>query len=250
MIGREIGHFLVGIMFLTRLPVPATLIYTEGRLARAARYFPMVGVLVGLITGGIYFLASQYLDPLLAGTMAIVMGMYVTGALHEDGFADCCDGLGGGQTREQALEIMRDSRIGTYGTCALIGSIALRAVSVSTFEAYQGFLALIIAHALSRGLLPLVLVSGRYARTRGLASSVAEGVSTQEAVVAVCFSVVVAMLLGPVAGIAACAAAVLCGSLMLAILLRRLGGYTGDGLGAIQQVAEISILITLSGVLA
>ena len=92
MIGREIGHFLVGIMFLTRLPVPATLIYSEGRLARAARYFPMVGVLVGLITGGLFFVASHYFDPLLAASMAVVLGLYVTGALHEDGFADCCDG--------------------------------------------------------------------------------------------------------------------------------------------------------------
>lgn len=250
MIGREIGHFLVGMMFLTRLPVPSTLIYSEGRLARAARYFPLVGVLVGLITGGMFFLTVQWLDPLLAGLLAILIGLLVTGAMHEDGLADCCDGLGGGHTRERALEIMRDSQIGTYGACGLIGTIGLRVIALGSFAAYEGFIALIIAHSLSRGLLPLVLISGKYARSRGLASSVAGGVQSYEAAMAVGFSVLLALVAGPVAGLAAGAAAVLCGGVMLAILLRRLGGYTGDGLGAIQQVAEISILITLSGIWA
>lgn len=250
MIGREIGHFLVGIMFLTRLPVPPSLIYSEGRLARAARYFPLVGVLVGLISGGVFFLTSQWFDSNLAAMLAILIGVLVTGALHEDGLADCCDGLGGGHTRERALQIMRDSRIGTYGACALIGTFGLRMGALSTFAAYEGFIALIVAHSVSRGLLPLVLVSGKYARTRGLASSVAGGVGTIEAAAAVIFSILFTMLAGPVAGSAAGAAAVLTGAVMLAILLRRLGGYTGDGLGAIQQVAEIAVLITLSGIWA
>ena len=246
MIGREIGHFLVGIMFLTRLPVPNGLIFSEGRLARAARYFPLVGILVGLITGGIFFGAAQYFDPHLAGFLTIIIGIFVTGALHEDGLADCCDGLGGGHTRERALEIMRDSRIGTYGACALIGSIGLRALAIGEMSAYEGFIALIIAHGLSRGLIPLVLVSGKYARTRGLASSVADGVSTIEAGLSVLIAAGLVLLAGPAAGIATFAAAIVAGGLMLAVLMRRLGGYTGDGLGAIQQVAEISALMMLA----
>ena len=97
MLTRQIGHFLVGIMFLTRLPVPSALNQTEGRLARAAVYFPLVGVLVGLIVGGIFVLSSQFLPSHLAGAIAIACGLIVTGALHEDGLADCCDGLGGGE---------------------------------------------------------------------------------------------------------------------------------------------------------
>ena len=250
MIGREIGHFLVGLMFMTRLPTPSGLIYSEGRLARASRYFPLVGVLVGLITGGVFFLASQYFAPTLSAFIAIIAGLFVTGALHEDGLADCCDGLGGGHTRERALEIMRDSRLGTYGTCALVGSIGLRTLALSEMGAYEGFIALIIAHGLSRGLIPLVLVSGKYARTRGLASSVADGVSAWESVLSVGLSALLLTLVGPVAGIATFAAAVLAGAFMLGILVRRLGGYTGDGLGAIQQVAEIASLIMLSAFLA
>ncbi len=246
MIGREIGHFLVGMMFLTRLPVPAGLIFSEGRLARAARYFPLVGILVGLISGGIYFVSCQYLAPSLAGFLAVIMGIFVTGALHEDGLADCCDGLGGGHTRERSLEIMRDSRIGTYGTCALIGSIGLRALAIGGMGAYEGFIALIIAHGLSRGLIPLVLVSGKYARTRGLASSVSNGVRGWEAFLSVAIAAVLVLLAGPNVGLVTFAAAVVGGGLMLTILVRRLGGYTGDGLGAVQQIAEIASLMTLS----
>lgn len=250
MIGREIGHFLVGMMFLTQLPAPSTLAHSEGRLARAARYFPLVGVLVGLLSGGAFFLFSMYLDPLLSAVLAIGVGLFVSGALHEDGLADCADGLGGGHSRERALEIMRDSRIGTFGTCALVGSLCARGAALATFQPYDGLMILIVAHGLSRGLLPLVLVSGRYARTRGLASSVADGVTTFEAIISIAFSVLIAMLVGPVAGVAALAAAAVSSGIMLAILVRRLGGYTGDGLGAIQQVSEISVMVVLSVLLA
>ena len=114
-IGREIGHFFVGVMFLTRLPVPRGLRQVDGRLARSARYFPLIGVLVGLIAGLTFYTASQFLSPFLAAGLAVMAGVITTGALHEDGLADCADGIWGGATRERALEIMRDSQIGTYG---------------------------------------------------------------------------------------------------------------------------------------
>ncbi|MEM9061348.1 MAG: adenosylcobinamide-GDP ribazoletransferase [Pseudomonadota bacterium] len=250
MIVREIGHFLVGVMFLTRLPVPSELHHVEGRLARAARYFPLVGILVGLIAGGVFFLTAQLLDAYLAGAAAVTVGMLITGGLHEDGLADTADGLGGGQTREHALEIMRDSRLGTYGGCALISSIGFRILALGTLAPVQGFLALVIAHTVSRALIPTVLVSGEYARSRGLASSVAQGVGSVEVAFAIITAFGVSMIGGYVAGLASCAAAVVGGGVMLAVLMRRLGGYTGDGLGAVQQVGEIAVLVVLSGLWA
>ena len=249
-IGREIGHFFVGIMFLTRLPVPSGLRQVEGRLARSARYFPLVGVLIGLLTGLVYLITSQGLPPFVCAGLTIVAGLLITGALHEDGLADTCDGLGGGATRERALEIMQDSRIGTYGACGLICSIGIRGLVLSYFDAYSGLIALIVCHAVSRAVIPPVLVAGHYARSRGLASSVAGGVSRVEAGVAVVLAFAIAFIAGPVAAIASMAAAFIAGGLMLAILVRRIGGYTGDGLGAIQQLAEIAVLITLAGIWA
>lgn len=249
-IGREIGNFFVGVMFLTRLPVPVGISHVEGRLARSAQYFPLIGVLVGVIAGGVFLLVAQVLPTYLAACLAVISGIIVTGALHEDGLADCADGLWGGTTRDRALEIMRDSRVGTYGACALIGSIGLRVMALFELQPEQGLIAMIIAHAVSRAMIPPVLVSGRHARTRGLASSVASGVSYPSAAMAVIIAFLIALLAGPVAAMAVFAAAVLSSGVMLAILIRKLGGYTGDGLGAIQQCAEIAILLTLAGVLA
>ncbi|MEM9140678.1 MAG: adenosylcobinamide-GDP ribazoletransferase, partial [Pseudomonadota bacterium] len=175
-------------------------------------------------------------------------GIVLTGGLHEDGLADCCDGLGGGATREHALEIMRDSRVGTFGAAALILSIGLRWAVLARFTPDQGLIALVMCHTISRAMIPPVLVSGHYARSRGLASSVAEGVTGLEAAFAMILAFAIAMIAGPVFGLAAFAAAIIAGGLMLSILMYRLGGYTGDGLGAIQQVAEIAILIVLAGV--
>ena len=248
LIGREIGHFFVGIMFLTRLPVPSGLRQVEGRLARSARYFPLVGVLIGVLTGMVFLIASQMLPSFICAGLAIVVGLLITGALHEDGLADTCDGLGGGATRERALEIMRDSRIGTYGACALICSIGIRGLTLSYFDAHSGLIALIVCHAVSRAVIPPVLVAGHYARSRGLASSVAGGVTGREAALAFFLACAVSLIAGPVAAVAAIAAAYFAGGVMLSILVRRIGGYTGDGLGAIQQLAEIAVLITLAGV--
>ncbi|MFK7943771.1 MAG: adenosylcobinamide-GDP ribazoletransferase [Paracoccaceae bacterium] len=250
LIGREIGHFFVGVMFLTRLPVPRGLRQVDGRLARSARYFPLIGVLVGLFSGCTFYLCAQVLSGYVSAGLAVLVGVLVTGALHEDGLADCADGIWGGATRERALEIMRDSRLGTYGCCAVVASIGLRVLALVEMEPWQGLIALITAHAVSRAMIPPVLVSGRYARTRGLASSVAEGVSGLAAAAAILLGFAVALIVGPAAAVACFAAAVVSGAIMLSILVRKLGGYTGDGLGAIQQFAEISVLITLSGLLA
>ena len=247
-IGQEIGHFFVGLLFLTRLPAPGGLHHSEGRLARAARYFPLVGVLIGLIAGAVFAIADMALPSTIAAGLALTAGLFVTGALHEDGLADTCDGIGGALDPDEALEIMRDSRLGTYGAAGLIMSLGLRWLALAQFTGIDGMIALVVGHAVSRAMLPPVLTSGRYARTRGLASSVAGGVRGGEALVALLLAMILAMIAGPVAGLLAIAAAVVAAGAALMLVMRKLGGYTGDTLGAIQQVAEIAVLITLGAV--
>ena len=249
-LGLEIGHFLVAVTFLTRLPMPGGLDHFEGRLARAARYFPLVGVLIGAIAGVTYFVAHQFVTPLLAAALALTASLLVTGALHEDGLADTCDGLGGAPDSDRALEIMRDSHIGTYGAAALVMSLGLRSVALSSFGATDGLIALVVAHALSRAMLPAVLTSTNYVRSQGLALSVAGGVRGAEAMIALLLALVVAMTAGLAAGLIAVAAGIVGAGITLVWVLRRLGGYTGDTLGAIQQVSEISVLIALSAYLS
>ena len=245
----EIGHFLVAVTFLTRLPVAAGLDHYEGRLARAARYFPLTGVLIGATAGLVFYLASLALAPPLAAGLAIAAGILVTGALHEDGLADTCDGMGA-RDPERMLEIMRDSRIGSYGTVALVLSIGLRWAALAGLSPVNGLIALIVAHTVSRAMLPPVLTSTKYARSQGLAQSVAGGVRGGEALVATLLAFAVAMTAGPIAGVVAMAAGIAAAGGVLAVVMRRLAGYTGDTLGAIQQVAEIAVLIVLGTMLS
>ncbi len=246
-VARQLGHLLVGVIFLTRLPVPVALDHCDGRLARAAPWFPVVGVIVGAIAGGTLLVAAALLPLPLAAGFAIAAGVLVTGALHEDGLADCCDGLGGGRSREHALQIMRDSRIGTFAGIGLFLSLGLRWAALAALAPAAGALALVVAHGVSRGMLAPVLAATGYAREHGAASAVAGGVGAGGTAVALLLSLAIAMLAGPVCGLLAFAAAGCAAALMLAILVRRLGGYTGDGLGAVQQLAEIAVLTSLVG---
>jgi adenosylcobinamide-GDP ribazoletransferase len=244
---RQLGHLMVGLAFFTRLPVPVPPDPNGTRLARAAPWFPVVGLLVGGVAGATLIVAGALLPMPLAAGFAIGAGVLVTGALHEDGLADCCDGLGGGHDRKQALAIMRDSRIGTFAGIGLILSLGLRWAALAALAPTAGALALVVAHGLSRGMLAPVLAMAPYARSQGLASAVAGGVGGREAGIALLVSLGIAMLAGPACGLAVFAAAGLAAALMLAILMRRLGGYTGDGLGAVQQLAEIAALSILAG---
>jgi adenosylcobinamide-GDP ribazoletransferase len=204
-------------------------------------------VLVGAAAAATLLIASAVLPVPLAAGLAVGAGVLVTGGLHEDGLADTADGLGGGATPERALEIMRDSRIGSYAGLALVFSVMLRWAALAGLAPADGALALVVAHGVSRAAIPPVLLAAPYARASGLASGLAGAVTRPEAAVAVLLGLATAMLAGPACGLAAFAAAAGAAGAMLAILLRRLGGYTGDGLGAVQQVAEIAVLLALAG---
>jgi adenosylcobinamide-GDP ribazoletransferase len=252
MAAREAGLVLTAVQFMTRLPVPAPSwapAWQPDMLARAARHFPLVGALVGAICAAVWLLAGAVLPPAAAAGIVLAVGMLVTGALHEDGLADLFDGLGGGFTRDRALEIMRDSRIGTYGGAALIMSLGLRWAALAALAPLNGACALIAVHALSRAPATVMLAAYDYAREGPTARDVAGGVTVPEAIWAALSALVIAALaLGPTA-LAAALAGVIGAAAMAAWMLRRLGGYTGDGLGAMEQAAEAAMLLTLAAML-
>lgn len=243
----EIILFLSALMFLTRIPVPAWVGHSDDRMARAARYFPAVGLVVGTLVGLVWYVASLQLPPLPAAGVALAFSLLLTGVFHEDGLSDCCDGLGGGLTRERAMEIMRDSRIGAYGSAALIVALGLRWVSIASLSPLDGLLALIVSSALGRMMVVMALRLATYARPEGSAATMASGVRVWEVAFAGVIGGGAAMLLAGPAGLLAMLIASGVAALMLAQLLRRLGGYTGDGLGAIEQLSEITALLVLVG---
>ena len=243
----EIEAMAIAAMTLSRLPVPLTVTRFEIAAPRAVRYFPVIGLVIGAVCAVVFYAASFVLGPVISAILAIAAGIRLTGALHEDGLADIADGLGGGRTRERALEIMRDSRIGAFGTVALVLMLALQIAALGGMGAGDGALALLTAHGVSRGVLALVLWRGTYARDDGAAGPFGR-VSIMDAAVALTIAGGTAMLvLGVAVGTALTVAASAFAMMALASVTRRLGGYTGDALGAIQQCVFAGTLVVLSG---
>ena len=149
---------LTAVQFYTRVPVPRWVGHSEAQLAAATPYFPVVGIGIGLVTGLVFELACLGFGPLIAAVLALACGVLLTGAFHEDGFADVCDGFGGGYTKERVLEIMKDSRVGAFGAIG-IGLLLLLQAAALAGTAPQpgvGLMALVSAHAFSRALALLV----------------------------------------------------------------------------------------------
>lgn len=249
-LAREAALYLSAQQFLTRLPSPSWIGWDDDRLARAAKWFPVVGLMLGCVAGAVWWGAAQVLPATIAAGLALGVLMLLTGGLHEDGLADCCDGLGGGQTRERALEIMRDSRIGAYGGLGLIVSVGLRWSALTALDPWHGFAALVIALVAGRAAMTKMLWSGVYARKDGAAASGAGGVTGWEAFFAMFLAIAIGVGFGGIIGGVAVMAAFVLAQIWLLHLNTRLGGYTGDGLGAAEQIGQIVVMIILAGVWA
>lgn len=236
--------FTVATAVLTRLPV-GTPVTEPGMVAASGWAFPLVGAGVGALCA-ITFLVSGLAGcgAPVSAVLVVGIGLLVTGALHEDGLADTVDGFGGGRDREGKLAIMRDSRHGTYGILALIMSVALRGAALSALGApIHAGLALVAAHAASRGALPLMMRLLQPARPDGLAATAGKPSGTIAAIAAVIGALLSLACLGPIVGAAAVIvlAVALAGAAMLA--RRQIGGYTGDVLGFFQQIGEVAMLL-------
>jgi adenosylcobinamide-GDP ribazoletransferase len=242
---RRINDLKIGFVFLTRLPLTLQTQIAKGELSQALWTAPVVGIAVGLLGAGVYGLAQAlHLPPLPAAVLAVATTLIVTGGLHEDGLADVADGFGGGATRERKLEIMRDSRIGTFGVCALILSFMLR-VSALTNLGDPGLAAtaLVAAHAAGRAPIAAFMRLIPAARADGMSADAGRP-SQGSAMAALLLGLVALMIgLGFVAGVVA--AVLLAGgfSFMAWLCKRQIGGQTGDVLGALEQTGEIVVLL-------
>jgi len=217
-------------------------------LANTVRAWPVVGLAIGALSGGMLWgVANLGLHPLAASFVALSVAALATGALHEDGLADVADGFGGGDTKAKKLRIMRDSRIGAFGVITLVMMTGFKASALAGFNA-PGFAAtaLLCAHVLSRSFLPMLMVAMPSARKSGLGQGA--GVpSTENAVMAAMIGILMAVLtlgLGP--GLVASAMAGLSVSAIGWLANRQIQGFTGDVLGAAQQLAEALIIAGLA----
>ncbi|TCP40789.1 adenosylcobinamide-GDP ribazoletransferase [Rhodovulum marinum] len=248
-LAEEARLALLAVQFLTRLPVPVDPGFTPERMTRAIRYFPLVGLGLGLALAAVYGLSALVFPPVVAALLAVAAGVRLTGALHEDGLADLADGLGGGLTRERALEIMRDSRIGSYGAVTLGLVLALKVAALAGLGGAVAVAALVAAHTLSR--LATVVMTGRlaYARAEGKAGFASTGPGRDGMRIALATGALALAGLWLAAGSGAAVGAVIAAGIVYlwfeAMLRRRLGGQTGDALGALQQLCETAILLAV-----
>jgi len=233
---QEIDALCAAIGFMTRLPVPAR---GDGAgLERAARYFPAVGLLVGAIAALVFVLASWVWPKTLAVIASMATTLYVTGAFHEDGWCDTADGFGGGWTRARILEIMRDSRIGSYGAVALVVLLLAKFCALVEIELASVPLALVAGHALSRLCATSVLYRLDYARAEGKAKPLGQRRPRGDLVVGALSALLPLLWLPPSQALCAVLLAALATLWLTRLFRRQIGGYTGDCLGATQQLAE------------
>ncbi len=246
--GALLAELKAGLMFYTRLPIGHRSAADAADLARASWVAPLAGALIGSLGALVYWLADTIgLDPWPAAGLALAATLAATGALHEDGLADTADGFGGGASRERKLEIMRDSRIGTYGVCALVIALLLRAGILASFDDPPAVaMALIAAHAGARAILPLFMFWVPSARSDGL-SARAGRPSLARAIAAALIGVIALYLcLDVMATIAAMISLAVASDAMRILCMRQIGGQTGDVLGALEQISEIVILFIAS----
>src|SRR6266851_1839242 len=236
----------ISILFCTRLPLPHSAPIESRDVARASWAFPVAGALVGGIGALVYEGAlGSGLPPALAAALALAATLVSTGCLHEDGLADTADGFGGGRSIPHKLEIMRDSRIGTYGACALTISFVLRWSALATIaHPLPVATALIVAHASARAPLPIFMWFIPMARTDGLAAQAGRPPRTSMAAAGLLGVTALMLGLGPIAAIIGLFLLALAGILMGWLSMRQIGGQTGDVIGAVEQINEILILLT------
>jgi len=244
----ELRLVLAAFQYFTRLPMPAWVGHSAAQLQGTARYFSLVGVLVGGAGALTFWTTSLILPAPLPAILSTAVTILLTGALHEDGLADTFDGLGGGATRERALEIMKDPRIGTFGVIALVLTLLIKIAALNALPVPIAPFALIAGHAFSRACAISLLFVSNYVGTpeQSRARPVARTMSNGEFFVATVIGVVPMLGCG-IYGIVAGLFAVPVWLTLARWFIRRLGGFTGDTLGATQQLTEIAFYL---GVLA
>ena len=241
-----INRYFIAQMFLTRLPCPASIEWSEQELVASTPYFPAVGIMIGAISSAAWMTGYLGWGPLLAGLFAVATAILTTGAFHEDGLADSADGIGGAFEIQRKLEIMRDSRVGTYGSVALILMITAKVLTLSLLEPASVPGTIIAAHVAARWTSLPLIYNNTYVREQGTGKPFAATVNRQRLTAATVFTLVclgVCLREKTLVVVPVILATVLASQWYLR---RKLGGITGDTLGAVNSLTELTVYLALT----
>ncbi len=239
---QQLELLLIAIGFFTRIPVPNTLDFSQQKLNRAGRYFSLVGWIVGIVCALAYWLLSQLLPNDLAILGSMVVSLLLTGCFHEDGLADTCDGFGGGWGKQRKLTIMKDSHLGTYGAVAIWVILTVKYLALTHCEAV--ITSLLVAHVSSRSLVTLIIYNTVYVSDRETAKvkPLAESLTARDLTVNLLIASFSLLLVIDIAWLLLIVLAAVY-FFLRALYLKQIGGFTGDTLGAAQQISEVFVYL-------
>lgn len=240
---KMIRNLRVAISFMTRIPVRHK---HEPNIGAAAPWFPVVGVIVGTITGTTAWAISQFCTPLVGAAVGVCVGLLVTGAFHEDGLADVADAFVGGWTNEERLRILKDPLHGTYGVAAISGSIAIRIIALGSISPKHMIAYSIAAHCIARASALFLMLNSAPATQTGLGADYVQRLPRMNAIISIALSIGFCFLITQSKMIVCFLLVTLFTFIVRQWSKRKIGGITGDVLGTVEQVSEIAALVALS----
>ncbi|CAL2078412.1 Adenosylcobinamide-GDP ribazoletransferase [Tenacibaculum sp. 190524A02b] len=249
MVKRQIHYFFTAVLFFTRIPCPKWVDHSPEILNKSSRYFSLVGILVGSIAAATYYISSLLLPTEIAILLSMISSVWITGAFHEDGFADVCDGFGGGWTKEKILTIMKDSRLGTFGVSGLIFILALKFLALYYLQNHVINLLLVIVsgHSLSRFTATILLYTHNYVRDidSSKIKPTTKQMSLKSLVISSIFGVLPLFFFQKPMLFLVLIPVLLTYWYMGYFFKKWIGGQTGDCAGALQQVSEIVFYLSI-----
>lgn len=244
---KQIHIFFTALMFFTRIPCPKWIDHSPEILNKSTRYFSLVGILVGMISAGFYLLASLLFSNEIALIISMVASIWTTGAFHEDGFADVCDGFGGGWTKDKILLIMKDSRLGTYGTVGIVFLLASKFTTLHELPNSFIPLVLISGHSISRFTATLLIFTHPYVRETDDSKSkpAADKMSLNNLMISAFFGLLPLIFFQNHLIFLVLIPLFITKWWMGNFFKKWIGGQTGDCAGALQQLSEFVYYLSL-----
>lgn len=246
---KQIHYFLTAVLFFTRIPCPKWVDHSPEILNKSSRYFSLVGILVGSIASLSYFITSFLFTPDIAIILSMITSIWITGAFHEDGFADVCDGFGGGWTKEKILLIMKDSRLGTFGVSGLVFILALKFLALYHLQDLSINLIIVIisGHSISRFIATLLLYTHEYVRDidSSKVKPTTQQMSTKSLIISGVFGILPLLFFQKNIIFLALLPLLVTFLYMGRFFKKWIGGQTGDCAGALQQVSEVIFYLSI-----
>jgi adenosylcobinamide-GDP ribazoletransferase len=248
---RQYKEFVAAVQFLSVLPVPGSALLfctdrAEAELVIGSLYFPLVGLLMGLVLCLFSIFSGPYLPALVLAALLVVVNIWLTGGLHLDGLMDACDGLFGGRSRESKLEIMRDSRVGSFGVLGGVSIILLKFALLASMSLHQLSVVFLLVLPASRWAMVLAMYIFPSARPAGLGAAVRQVVTTRRLIVASLLVLLIALIVGHLIGLCVLGMAMLVTVALGLWVMRSLGGLTGDIYGMMAEVVDVVCLLLLT----